>query len=482
LPPAAPLNRAVAGAFHYHTYSYPGDAVAGPFALGAGPLPAAMPLYSLVEDLNGLAAWGNFTGVPNLAVNTIALHPGIVGGAQTLGGRDTIMLSMGPAPGVVNAPAVVITGGVHAREWIAVEFVYLLAEYLVRHYTNIPVTGYQRMIKSLVDSRRIYIIPMLNPDGNRQTVYGIGPVTRMWRKNRHVLPVTPAAWVNLLTIGLPPGNNNPPPFQNVANPGGGLDATYDVPNYDPANGIPPAPVPPLGLVNQDLANNEVGVDPNRNCTTPAWGYDGQRYPPGLPPVPSGASDPTLDPYFGPAVASEVETRNLQLALAHAAAAPGISVSIDYHAYGQQILYPSETAYNGAVGPDYTVLGMTLRQLVHTQGALDYRLGTPRQIINADATATIIDRAAQAHQSRAFAIELDPFVAPGVPLVAAGFQLNENQIMTVFEKNIRGALAALAAPGRPANWFTAYFQAFPMAWNMLQFMTWNPYGRGNQLPL
>jgi len=55
-------------------------------------------------------------------------------------------------------------------------------------------------------------------------------------------------------------------------------------------------------------------------------------------------------------------------------------------------------------------------------------------------------------------------------------------MTVFEKNIRGALAALAAPGRPANWFTAYFQAFPMAWNMLQFMTWNVIGRGNQLPL
>jgi hypothetical protein len=295
-----------------------------------------------------------------------------------------------------------------------------------------------------------------------------------------VLPVNPAAWVNLLTNGgvIPV----PPPFTNVVAPLGGGNATYDVPNYDPANNIPPTPAPPGGRVTQALTNNLTGVDPNRNCTTPAWGYDGQRYPPIGPPVPSGASDPTRDPYFGPEVASEVETRNLQLALTHAAAAPGISVSIDYHSYGQQILYPSETAYNGGVGPDYTVLGMTLRQLVRSQGALDYRLGTPRQIINADATATIIDRAAQAHQSRAFTIELDPYVAPGAPLVAAGFQLNENQIMTVFEKNIRGALAALAAPGRPANWFTAYFQAFPMVWNMLQFMDWDPYGRGNQLPL
>jgi hypothetical protein len=479
MPPAAPLNRAAVGAFHYHTYSYPGDAAAGPFAIGAGPLPAAIPLYSLVEDLNGLQAWGAFTGVPNIAVNTIAAHPGIVGGAQTIGGRDTIMLSMGPGPAVVNAPAVVITGGVHAREWIAVEFVYLLAEYLVRNYTNLPVNRYQRAIKNLVDSRRIFIIPMLNPDGNNQTVFGAGPVTRLWRKNRRVLPPNPAAWVALLTNGLPPGNNNPPPFQNVMDPGGGFDATYDVPTYDPDNAL----VPPAGWTNLDLTNNVIGVDPNRNCTTPAWGFDGQRFPPAVvAPVPSGASDPTLDPYFGPAVASEVETRNLQLALAHAAAAPGISASIDYHSYGGQILYPSETAHNGAVGPDYTVLGMTLRQLVTYPGANAYRLGTPREIINADATATIIDRTAQAHQSRAFTIELDPWVAPGVPLAAAGFQLNENQIMTVFEKNIRGALVALAAPGHPANWFTAYFQALPMAWNMLQFMTWDVVGRGNQLPL
>ena len=472
-PPAPPLRAAV-GAFHYHSYLYGGDLAAPPFQLSAGPLPVGQPLYSLRRDLAGLQQWGVFNGVPNIAVTPVAALPG---GGPTIGLRDTVMLSMGPGPGVVNAPAVVITGGVHAREWIAVEFVYLLAEYLVRNYTNIPVNRYQRAIKSLVDSRRIYIIPMLNPDGNMRTVYGGGAVNRMWRKNRRVLPLTAAAWVNLLTNGgaIPV----PPPFQNVVNPGGGGLASYDVPTYDPDNVL----VPPADWTNQDLTNGVIGVDPNRNCTTPAWGFDGQVFPPIVPvPVPSGASDPTLDPYFGPAVASEVETRNLQAALTHASAAPGISVSIDYHSYGGQILYPSETAHNGAVGPDYTVLGMTLRQLISYPGDPAYRLGTPRQIINADATATIIDRAAQAHQSRAFTIELDPWNAPGVPLAAAGFQLNENQIMTVFEKNIRGALAALAAPGRPANWFTAYFQAFPMAWNMLQFMTWNVIGRGNQLPL
>jgi Zinc carboxypeptidase len=477
MPPAPPPNRAAAGAFHYHTYSYPGDALAGPFAPWAAPLPIGWQMYSLQQDLAGLAAWGAFTGVPNIAVNTIAALPGVPGGAQTIGGNDTIMLSLGPGPGVVNAPAVVFTGGIHAREWIAIEFVYLLAEYLVRHYTNIPVTRYQQMIKSLVDSRRIYIIPMLNPDGNIQTVFGAGPVTRLWRKNRRVLPANPAAWVALLTnagaLGI-----NPVPFQNVVAPGGGGLATYDVPNYDPDNGIPPAPaLPPAGRVTRQLANNAVGVDANRNFRTLAWGYDGQRFVNGVATNPGRAYDPNRDPYFGPQVESEVETVNTQIALAHAAAAPGISVSIDYHSFAQAILYPSETAHNGGVGPDYTVLGMTLRQLVRSQAALDYALGTPREIIEYDAPGTVHERAAQQHQSRAFTIELDPPRG-----TVNGFVLPEAQIIDVFEKNIRGALAALAAPGRPANWFTAYFQAFPMAWNMLQFMTWNVYNRGNQLPL
>jgi hypothetical protein len=474
MPPAPPLRAAV-GNFHYHTYSYPGDALAGAFALGAGPLPAATPLYSVVEDLNGLAAWGGPAGVPNIAVNTIAAHPGIVGGAQTLGGRDTIMLSMGPAPGVVGAPAVVITGGIHAREWIAIEFVYLLAEYLVRNYTAAPANRYQGTIKRLIDSRRIYIIPMLNPDGNNQTVYGIGPVTRMWRKNRRALPPNPAGWVALLTNGLLPGNNNPPPFANVVAPLGGGLATYDVPGYDPAQGIPPAPVPLGGRVTQALANNVTGVDANRNMDTLAWGYEGQRFPPNQAPVPTGASDPTRDSYFGPARGSEVETANTQLALAFAAAAPGISVSIDYHSFAEAILYPSEAAHNGAVGPDYTRLGTTMRQLIRYPNAAFYLLGTPRQVIGYDAPSTVIDRAAHAHQSRAFTIELDPAMGGG----AAGFQLNENQIMTVFEKNIRGALAALFAPQFPP--------VSPMVANQLyaqivsRFLTWNVVGRGNQLP-
>jgi zinc carboxypeptidase len=463
MPPAPPVRPAPV-AYHFHTYDYPG--AAAPFVASAGqPTAGHLQFYSLVQDLNGLVAIGGINNVPNLALTQMSLVPG---GAQTSGGNETLMLSFGPAPGVVNAPAVVITGGIHAREWIAPEIAYLLAEYLIVNYTTAPHNRFQRTIRSLVDSRRIYIIPMLNPDGNLFSVFTAGGAGRDWRKNRRNLPATPALWVNEITGG---GGPNPPPFTNVNVPLAPAWATaqYNVPDYDPGHGIPPG-IP--ARQTRDLANGQVGVDLNRNLATQAWGYDAEMNTP-LGPLRLG-SDPSLNLYFGPRAGFEVETANVQVALTHAA--PGISVAIDYHSYAQAILYPSEVFNNGAVGPDYKILGMTLRQLVRSQAARDYELGSPAQRIGYDATGSVIDRAAQQHQARAFTIELDP---PQNNPIA--FQLPEADIQTVFEKNIRGALAALAAPARPGNWFTAGLQGFPMGFTMLQFLTWNVYGRGNQLP-
>jgi uncharacterized protein (TIGR02145 family) len=159
-----------------------------PFVMSAGqPTAGGLQFYSLVQDLNGLAAIGG-VDVPNLALTQMSLVPG---GAQTSGGNETLMLFFGSAPGVVNAPAVVITGGIHAWESPAPEIAYLLAEYLIVNYTTAPRNRFQRTIRSLVDSRRIYIIPMLNPDGNPFSVFTAGGAGRNWRKNRRTLPVTP---------------------------------------------------------------------------------------------------------------------------------------------------------------------------------------------------------------------------------------------------------------------------------------------------
>jgi Zinc carboxypeptidase len=473
MPPRAPLNRPDASAFHYHTYEYPGDAAAGPFQLSGG-LPSAggKQFYSLVEDLNGLEAWGNAVNhVPNLSVTAMS---SVLGGAWTSDARQTLMLSLGPAPGVNDAPAVFFTGGIHAREWIAVEVAYLLAEYLVKHYTTAPTNRFQRMIQQIVDHRRICIIPMVNPDGNNHTVFTPAQAGRQWRKNRRWLPGTPAAWVSLLT-GNGALGNNPPPFTNVRVPAAppGSPAHYEVPVFEVPLGIPLANA---ARYDCPLAPDQIGVDLNRNLRTRAWGYDGLAYPEATPPQPSFTGDPLSDGYLGPAAGSEAETSNVEIAMANAAAATapgiGITASIDYHSRGQFVLYPSEMYAYGAVDPDYLAFGKMLQALVHAQDMPDYKLGTPRALLDADATGTVMDHAAQRHQSRAFTIELDP-----ARDAIDAWMLPEERICTVFEKNIRGALAALAAAMLP-NMTTGHLRYVQF---VQLFSTWNVYGRGNQLP-
>jgi hypothetical protein len=101
-----------------------------------------------------------------------------------------------------------------------------------------------------------------------------------------------------------------------------------------------------------------------------------------------------------------------------------------------------------------------------------KLGTPRALLDADATGTVMDHAAQRHQSRAFTIELDP-----ASDAIDAWMLPEERICTVFEKNVRGALAALAAATLP-NMTTGHLRYVQF---VQLFSTWNVYGRGNQLP-
>jgi hypothetical protein len=445
-------NRTTNADYHFHAYSFapPG----APWTLSPAVVPRnGWQFYSMAQDLQGLLATGLGT-VPNIALTNV--------GGLSIGGRQTKALSFGSND--PNAPAVVITGGIHAREWIAVEFVYLLAEYLILHYALAPANPYQQAIKDLVDSRRIHIIPMLNPDGNMETVFG---ADRLWRKNRHVLPVTGAGW--LLDVA-PLGVTNLPFANAHLGPLPAANAIYDVPDYDAPNQIPPNAA---HYRTRPLANGAAGVDLNRNVPTTAWGYEC------LPNSVLRANYiPSSPSYFGPGAGSETETGNLQLALA-GAANPQIATSIDYHAYGKLILYPTEAFDNNEIGPDYFSLGRTLQQLIRAQGAIvpDYQLGSPFALIGYNATGTVIDREARQYHGRAFTIELDPGVHDDPP----GFQLPETDIRRVFEKNIRGALAAIAAPGTPGNWFTAQLQRAAIAWAEHQFFGWNVYGRGNRLP-
>ena len=72
-----------------------------------------------------------------------------------------------------DEPDILFMGGIHAREWISVEVPFYLAKYLLDLY------GTDQKIKQLVDSREIWIVPLVNPDGLEYS----RTYDRNWRKN-----------------------------------------------------------------------------------------------------------------------------------------------------------------------------------------------------------------------------------------------------------------------------------------------------------
>jgi len=72
-----------------------------------------------------------------------------------------------------NTRKLLFMGCHHAREWIAVEVPYLLAEYLVRESSQSPVQEW-------LTAGELWVAPMVNPDGHEYS----RTTARLWRKNR----------------------------------------------------------------------------------------------------------------------------------------------------------------------------------------------------------------------------------------------------------------------------------------------------------
>lgn len=114
--------------------------------------------------------------------NSIAAnHPGIASLSDigdSLEGNDIYALTLtGPDSAenpVADRPVVLWNGGQHAREWVSPMTVSYIASKLADDYGSDPrVTG-------LIDSTRIVIVPVMNPDGYLYTWSD----ERFWRKNR----------------------------------------------------------------------------------------------------------------------------------------------------------------------------------------------------------------------------------------------------------------------------------------------------------
>jgi carboxypeptidase T len=169
-------------AFHYHLLDDPGfsstafstvvKSDVAPFVRGSAQ--ETKTFYSLARDLTELRRIGKQKGIVDDSITNIG---------HSLNARDILAIKIGKT----DDHKALVTGCHHAREWISLELAYLLAEILILRYSDSPADELDRRIKHLVDNRRIWIVPLVNPDGHVFTVEN----NRRWRPNRRVF-VAPA--------------------------------------------------------------------------------------------------------------------------------------------------------------------------------------------------------------------------------------------------------------------------------------------------
>ena len=193
---------------------------------------------------------------------------------QSYEGRQIFALKITTDPSVDDSskPDVLITGGHHGREWISVEPPIYFAKQLTSGYAT------DDAIRHLVDNLRIWIVPILNPDGltysqgstNEQT----DPI-RMWRKNRRP-------------------------------------------------------------ISDGECGSSVGVDLNRNYDF-QWRLTGDEDCPKTTDDVGGSDDPNNEIYRGPRPNSEPEVKAVETLMDDPAR--HFRALLDYHNYSQLILYP-----------------------------------------------------------------------------------------------------------------------------------------------
>jgi carboxypeptidase T len=252
-------------------------------------------------------------------------------------------------------PEILIMGAHHAREIMSVEVPLLFAKYLLANY------GANPAVTALVDTRAVWIVPMVNVDGHVYVEQNhSGSAVNWWNKNRR--------------------------------PNG--DGSY-------------------------------GVDPNRNYGY-NWGYDDE-----------GSSPNTWSwQYRGTGPFSERETQ----AVRNLCAGRHFVLSLSYHSYGEQILFP--WGYEALNTPDNDLFFAIADSLRQGNG---YEVGNAASgtiyITNGDSDDWLYGDTQIKNRVFPFTIELNSYAE-------GEYAPPESLIQPTFEKMLGLNLAALRVVADP----------------------------------
>jgi carboxypeptidase T len=160
-------------------------------ALLAAPTPAA------AAEPNGFGYYHTYKEVKALIDNAVAAHPGIAKRfniGRTYEGRKMwgIKISDNVAANE-DEPEVFINAQIHARERASGELALATIGWLTNNYGGTDSLG--QRVTDIVNSREIFIVPVMNPDGAEFDISGGN--WHQWRKNRQPIPGSSAIGVDL---------------------------------------------------------------------------------------------------------------------------------------------------------------------------------------------------------------------------------------------------------------------------------------------
>ena len=384
--------------FHYHVLDhdkFDGVAAFGSVTLNVPLLPVrnvAQPgsqpkeFYSLVRDFAELRKEGVVKGIVDAGVTEVG---------TSSRGRSIPALKLGKGA----RHKVIFTGAHHSREWVSVEIPYYVAEYLIRNYKEEPTTYKERLIKKLVDTRTIWFIPMVNPDGHDFTI----TLDRMWRANRrtvhHPAMTITRHWTS----------------------DGRLSRTLEAGGHTEVLDVE--------------AGSALGVDINRNYPTQEWGTETGK---------DGYAKTSRHPrdagansiWCGPSAGSEPETK----AISDLMARERFRASITYHNYSQLLLYP-----DAAREDDFVIdVGQGMHSLINESAASPYTYQAGSALY--ETTGDSMDFSYEKSPGRpSFTPELRPPHEAPEHIRFSG--LPEDQLEPCFKENLGAALALINCAGR-----------------------------------